>query len=166
VFAFNAVVGNLGVGLDVPIFVDPEVAIGYDFEMLAGPAFASVLLPSIGDNIFELWLFDSELFDYYFSGLLSAGEQYFFGPEGADKFRVMGIETYEMLDPNDPTAFVTGLTFTGPGIVDFTQTAIRAEVPAPTTLVLLLTGLGVLAIRRRNARRQRVDHRHTPAPAA
>ncbi|MBD2623755.1 hypothetical protein B1L04_28855 [Microcystis aeruginosa KW] len=36
---------------------------------------------------------------------------------GFSNFRVSGIDPAEMLDPTNPTAFVTGITFTAPGTV-------------------------------------------------
>ena len=48
------------VGPNSMTFIDPAVAIGYDYAIGAGdPDFASVLLPSVGDNHYTL---------HYFSG--------------------------------------------------------------------------------------------------
>jgi hypothetical protein len=60
---------------------------------------------------------------------------------------VKGIEVEEMLDPTDPAAFVTGLTFVDTGDVDISQIAITVDtddlvdVPAPSSLGLLAISL-------------------------
>jgi hypothetical protein len=66
---------------------------------------------------------------------------------------VLGIEESAGLDPNDPTAFIAGLTFTGDG--EFTGTMDPLVTPEPATLVLFgstMAGLG-LAARWRRPRR-------------
>src|SRR5207253_11071330 len=51
VYHFN--VGS--VGPDSVTFIDPAVAVGYIFDIGAGdPDFASVLLPNVGDGVFDL----------------------------------------------------------------------------------------------------------------
>jgi hypothetical protein len=60
----------------------------------------------------------------------------------------MGIETDEMLDPTDSTAFVTGLRFNSQGIINMNQNAVTTfvadpstSVPGPQTLLLFMLGL-------------------------
>lgn len=115
------------------IFIDPEVAVGYDYAVGFGnPNFASVLLPEVGDNLFDLYLFDGSAF--VFEAVLEAGEEYFFEPGGVDIFRIQGIETWAGLDPADPIAFVTGLTFVADGVFTGTMTPITAT-QQPWTIV-------------------------------
>ena len=127
------------VGPDSVTFIDPFVAIGYDFAIGAGdPNFASVILPDVGDGLFEL-LFGSE------SHIVADGDQFFFPAGGVGEFSVRGIETSAMLDPGNVTAFITGLTFVDPGSFTGTMTPITAfvpdaVVPAPATLALLAVG--------------------------
>ena len=107
------------------IFIDPSSkAIGYDYAIGNGdPNFASVTLPTgIGDNIYSLYLFDGT--NYIFGGFISGGETYSFNAGGLDRFRILGIETSADIDPNNATAFVTGLTFTGSGTFTGTMTPI------------------------------------------
>lgn len=136
-----------------PIFIDPDVAIGYDYIVNDGPNFTSVLLPeNIGDNIFDLWLWDLSLNDWFDTGTDLIGGIWFDFDQPVDKFRVMGIEIDEMLDPTDSTAFVTGLKFDDLGIVNMNQNAVTVfvadpstSVPAPQTFILFMLSLAFMA---------------------
>jgi hypothetical protein len=122
----NGVWGVGGTGF--PIFIDPEVAIGYVYTVDPGdPSFASVLVPDPlpgGDDTFELQ-FESQTMS------LAAGEQLDFtvsAPEGVSSFTIRGIDPEEGLDPEDPFAFVTGVMFMAPDAdVAVTMTAITSE---------------------------------------
>ncbi len=133
-----------------PIFIDPDVAIGYDYIVDNGPNISSVLLPSIGDDIFDLWFWDNLLGDWYDTGTdLTSGVWFDFN-QPVKEFRIMGIEIDEMLDPTDPTAFVTGLLFDGTGIINMNQNAVTTfvadstSVPEPETFILLIAALGLM----------------------
>jgi len=139
-----------------PFFTDPLVAIGYDYFVDSGPNFASVLPPSVGDNLYDLWLWDDAAGSWLDSGIdLTGGSQYDFATGGIDKFRLLGIEPSAGLDPADDTAFVTGLWFTHTGLVSMRQVPISFDteaVPAPGALALLCVGLaGLNAVRRKVA---------------
>lgn len=128
------------------VALDPVVAIGYDYLIGAGnPLFASVLLPEIGDGMFDLYLFDGS--EFFLKGSLAAGEQYFFEGAGVDRFRIVGIEPSAGIDPGDATAFITKVTFAGSGRFTGTMQAITqevAEVPEPGAIWLL--GLGLIGL--------------------
>jgi len=136
----NVPVGNNGFGTTNPIFFDPIVSVGYDYSVTGGPLFASVLIPSAlpqGDSNFTLEL--PGFGDYP----LVAGTTFNLlgvNPLGFSDFRISDIDPAEMLDPTNPTAFVTGLTFTAPGTVTVTQNPITVSVPEPSNLL----GLGLL----------------------
>lgn len=138
---------NFNVQLDQQVFVDPLVAIGYDYQVLSGPQFASVLLPHVGDDQFDIFLWDGS--QWVFAQQAEAGELFTFGTP-VDRFRVMGIEQSAGLDPNNPTAFVTGLTFDGAGAISMTQIAVA--VPEPSEYALMLAGLGLIGWKARRRR--------------
>lgn len=121
------------------ILIDPLIAIGYEYEVRIGdPLFQSVGLPvGIGDGVYQV--------EYLDGGTLvvtelPGGETLRFPDGGVGRFTVSGIEVGAQLDANDSTAFVTALTFAGPGVFAGTMTPITA-VPEPTTLALTAIGL-------------------------
>jgi hypothetical protein len=148
-------------------FIDPEVAIGYDYyhgdpfyldhdeydpyvPYNPDQNFQSVLLPNFGDGLYDLYLFDTSLNLWVFEEVLKAGVEYEFGLGGVDRFRILGIETGAGLDPNDPMAFVTGLTLVTPGTIAVTMQSITAApVPEPSTYILLGSGIAGLIVWRR-----------------
>jgi hypothetical protein len=133
------------VGPSSVTFIDPFVAIGYDYAIGAGdPNFASVVLPNVGDGQFTL-LYEGP------SGpveeTILAGEQFFFQAGGVSAFEVRGIEESAGLDPTNVTAFVTGLTFVDDGAFTGTMTPLQMfVVPEPETYALMMIGLGLVGI--------------------
>lgn len=127
-------------------FFDPDVAIGYDYGV-SGANFASVLLPSVGDGNYVLYLWNGSAFAY--DQMLVGGQEHTFAPGGVDRFRIGGIEAEAELDPDDPLAFMTGLTFTGAGPLDVTMTPI---IPEPASWLLLTLAMGT-CLRSRRTRR-------------
>jgi hypothetical protein len=99
---------------------DPTIATGYRYATGASnPNFASVVLPAIQTSPYRVTF-------------TSGGKQqtvsvapntiYTFPTGGVSAFTVAGISAADNLDPTDPTAFVTGLTFVSGGSFTGTQT--------------------------------------------
>lgn len=138
---------NFNVQLNQRVFVDPLVAVGYDFVLgdTTSPSFQSVLLPNVGDGLFELLLWNGS--QYVNAASLTAGIAYSFVGSDVRRFRITGIEVSAGLDPADTTAFVTGLTFNGAGAVALMQTPLTfntTPVPEPSSYALM--GLGLAAV--------------------
>ena len=147
---------NVAVEQEVPIVIDPLFAIGYDYEIGIGdPLFSSVrILSDIGDGLYDLFLYDSSLSDYFFTQSLAVGELFNFGLGGVEKFRITGIELAAMLDPSDVTAFMTEVAFVDTGRFTGTMTPIVVDVPVPEPSIIALFTAGLFGIgfaRRRKA---------------
>lgn len=147
-YSFN--VANVG---GRQIFIDPVLAVGYDYTIGDGdPLFRSVLLPDgIGDGSYTVVLPNGQ------SIIVAGGSEYSFTSHpsyasGVGSFRVLGIEESAGLSPFDPTAFITGLTFVGNGSFTGSMTPIVAFIPEPGTLALFVGCMGALGwvMRRRS----------------
>lgn len=161
----NIPIGTNGFGTTpaLPIFFDPIIAVGYDYAITDGPNFGSVIIPDAlpnGDSEFTLNLPGVGSFD------LLAGTSFdltTYSATGFSNFSITGIDTSEALDPTNPFAFVTGLSFVVPGPigtlsnVSLTQTPITLNtggstgVPEPSSLLGLgLLGLGLSLTRKKS----------------
>lgn len=178
-FDFRIDLGDAGLGInpETPVWFDPDIAIGYTFEILNGPNFATLTLPSgYGDDWYEVSWWDPNAngglgaYVVLDSGNAAQNGQWFgddmtyidflslIDAGGITAFKVLGIEVSEGLDPTDPTAFVWGATFTQGGqTVEISQTPITTfvsgSIPEPGILFLMGSGmLGLGAMRRRQRR--------------
>jgi len=130
-------------------FIDPTIATGYVYDIGAGdPNFASVQLPDIQPNPFDLSYL---LGGSWFTALVAPGGTFDFPTEGVGTFEVTGIDPSLLLNPDDTTAFVTGLTFTADGDFTGTQTPLTEKVPEPPSFLLLGAGLASLVVLRRRS---------------
>jgi len=97
-------------------YIDPIVAVGYTFQIEGGPdaRFGAIVVPP------QIELTDTD-YVLNFEGhsvSLTAGVLYRFTdvvPDGVSGFSLSGIDTTELLNPEDPAAFVTGVQFVGAG---------------------------------------------------
>jgi len=143
----------------IPIFIDPVIAVGYDYIVNSGPNVASVILPNIGDGAYEIYGWGGSFFDIFLGNAL-AGIAFEFGPDGVDMFNVSGIEISAALDPANQVAFVTGLTFVDAGVVNVSQIPVTLfvpdpqNVPEPVTLSIFGAGLAGIGLMRRRTQRK------------
>lgn len=139
------------------VFIDPDVAVGYDYYSDSGINFYSVVLPTgFDDNLFELWLMTAN--GWVFDQILTGGVEHVFAQGGVSSFRILGIDVDAMLDPNDPVAFVTGVSFVGDptgapvntqvrqvAITEFVDDSVTS-VNEPNGLALMLIAMGGLVL--------------------
>jgi hypothetical protein len=137
-----------------PIFIDPDYATGYIYDVLSGPNIASAIFPTIaGDaNGYDVYSLNDVLlahgvYNFDFTTLFA---------NGVTGFKLKGIDLTAALDPTDGGAFVTGLTFVSGGAVTMTQTPIitTTGVPEPATWATMILGIGLAGhgLRRRRAK--------------
>ena len=140
---------NITVAAGQTYYIDPEVAVGYDYQIGAGnPNFASVDLPdNIGDGIYDIFGYDAAGNLFLLADNWNGANVFNFGAGGVSHFRVMDIETSAGLNPANTTAFVTGLTYTGNGQFTGTQTPITVNVAVPAPATLALVGIAMLGLR-------------------
>jgi hypothetical protein len=119
---------SVDVVANTPIFIDPEVAVGYQYDIGAGdPSINTVRLPiGIGDNRYTV-IVNGKQFPLAAGVLLDFRTHGF--PGGVRRFRVTDIETEADLDPDNPYAFPTQLSFSANG--RFTGTMMPLCQPHP-----------------------------------
>ncbi len=139
---------NITVVAGQTYYVDPKVATGYDFQIGSGdPDFKSVVLPKgIGDGLYDIFGVGADGTATLLAHNWAGGATFDFAGAGVSEFRVGGIEATAGLDPADPTAFVTGLSFEGSGVFTGTQTPLVTDVsavPEPDSGALMLLGMAM-----------------------
>ncbi len=123
----GAFVFDVAVIPNAPVFLGPAIAVGYRYAVGTGdPLFASVTLPiGTGDSMYTLIVSGIAL-------TLSGGQRFDFAangfPGGVAAFEVLGIEPAAQLDPTNPTAFVTEVTFGAGGDGRFTGSMVPMTV--------------------------------------
>jgi hypothetical protein len=132
-------------------YIDPDVAIGYDYITGTGnPNFGSLDLPeAIGDGLFDIYGFDATGQPVLLAKDWNGANVFSFAAGGVNHFRVLGIEINANVNPSSTTAFVTGVSFVGAGQFTGLQTPITVSVPEPSMLILMTVGLMGLGWRQR-----------------
>lgn len=127
-------------------FLDPVVAAGYDFLVTEGSNFASVLIPDLLDDKTFTVSFDDGTGQSTYQIL--AGEEFDFRAHvsaGVRAFSILDIAPSLGLDPDDPLAFVTGVTFVdGSEFSSVTMTPRSVSVPVPSVIGFVVLGVGLL----------------------
>lgn len=162
-FAIPVTVDPAGLGGTSPLYIDPVVAVGYDYSIAeSGVFFDSVVIPEqnglAAGTVLELLIPNMAALG------LTVGTPFDFTGQGIynlDTFTIAGIDPDLGLVPGDANAFVTGLTFAGAdgaalsSMTDVTvsMNALTAAVPEPESYAMLLAGLGLMgfAVRKRKA---------------
>ena len=125
-----------------------DLAIGYIYRTGAGdPNFASVTLPTGNSGLFDLLLWNGT--QWVSETKLAGGQLFSFAGSGVNQFEVLGINPG--VDPENPLAFITAVTFEGPGNFTGTMTPITDAVPEPSTWAMMILGflcLGYIGLRR------------------
>jgi hypothetical protein len=122
-YYINVTITSIG----LTIWVDPVIAVGYDYAVEKGPKFTAVELPKgIGDNIYDLWLYQDG--NYIDSGVDIEGGILYTFEEPVSNFSIRGIEVSAGLDPANETAFPTGLRFEKTGKAVMTMTTVTKEI--------------------------------------
>ena len=143
------------IAANTPVFIDPAIAIGYSYKIgLGDPNFASVTLPTLtGTTSYTIVLSNGQQFT------VLPGQTFDFTnvpgfSNGVPNFEVLGIDPVSALNAFDPNAFVTELTFVGPGSFTGEMDPIAAAVPEPSTwamMILGFVGIGAMTYRRRKS---------------
>ena len=129
-----------------PIFIDPMIAIGYNYILSnpSGPLFSSVTPPTLAnDNQFDLFVSNDSCstFTVPLGSIMGSVQTNFASP--VQCFSIRDIAMAANLDPANTAAFVTGVTFNTTGNVSLTQQPITMDTSASVPGPLPLAGAGV-----------------------
>lgn len=152
-FVFSPIeIGDSGIGIDSYLYLDPVVAVGYEFTLTGGNKFKEIVLPNLGDaDGYTIEVLNSQGKWVKLAQVADGGAFSF--DDGVTTFRIVGIDAALGLNPENPAAFITGVKLDGAGTAQFGMQPLTAAVPEPESLALLAAGaLTVLTLRRRQRR--------------
>jgi len=143
-------------------YIDPLIATGYIYTVGQGDPFFATVTPIsvVGSGLYKLSIWDGTAFELV-DAALAAGQTFDFRTllgfaNGVSEFEITGIDPG--LDPNNISAFVTGLTFVGDGSFTGTMQPIVESVPGPVVgagLPGIILGAGFFLACLRSRRRNR-----------
>lgn len=147
---------NIDLPAGEPIFIDPEIAIGYEYsvEELPGEVealFGTVRVDPAGfDTEFTVNYFDQNGAEFFAD--IAAGEVFVF-PEEADvlSFSILDIDPEQLLPADNPLAFATLLTFRNAlnGATIIQAPISISAIPEPGAGLLLGVSMSLALMRRR-----------------
>lgn len=133
-----------GQGLFVPVvgnyyyLLDPVGTYGQEFSLLDGsPLFKSVAFGYTTDFLYGLALWGEN--GWYDIGAFNPGDEYIFGADGVDIFRVFELSMDRVTRMPLSSDFIVAVTFTEDGVANLMYKAL--SVPEPSSIVLTLTCL-------------------------
>ncbi len=115
-------------GRDNFVFIDPDFATGYSYEV-EGSNFAGFVVPNAlagGDATFEIEVLGARY-------TLLAGQEFDFtaiDPDGVSQFNLLGLDLQEAIDPETHAPFVSGVKFVDEGVVTVHQSPLVTNVLA------------------------------------
>jgi hypothetical protein len=143
---------NMNVTAGVSYNIDPASARGFIYEIGAGnPNFASVELPDLGEsNPYEVLLWNGAKF--VFDAFLDPNTLFDFAAGGVSEFEILGLDPNAGVGLLNANAFITTVTFAGPGTFNGTMSSV---VPEPSTWAMMFigfAGIGFAGYRRSRKR--------------
>lgn len=154
------------VDTDQIIWIDPDVAVGYIYNIIGADDIESITAPSfqeVPDTNGYTVAIDTPTATYSFA--IAAGETILLAQEGITEdvlsFTLTGIDPSLEVDPNSTLAFKTGIGMRGAGpgtsvtqtvLMEFYDPPAVSPVPLPAAVWLLVASLGsLIALRRGRA---------------
>lgn len=127
------------------LFIDPEVAVGYEYTLGGGSKYKEILLPTLGDKDGYIIEVKNDQGEWEAVAVVSEGDSYEFA-DGVTTFRLVDISPDLGLNPANPAAFILGVKLDSPSTALFgIQVLTAAAVPEPGTYLLMGAGLLALA---------------------